>query len=263
MILCIAVYSIAYKLFFFYKESYAPFLSILLYYSSIFLGSDFGQIRQGFSLCFVLMAVEMAYEKKFMRFMFSALVAACFHYSSIIILPFYYLSRIQFNARRCFLLCFFSLVCSSAFLFLFPIIISMMNIPYLTEKLYLYAGSNIDIVSFLLSSFIKITVIVYYFKAKYILLKEKKQIFFFNLYIWGYGLSILFIQFPALSGRATLYFEILELILIPNIIKSIKGTERFIYCICIIFYTALCIYKNIVPYTELFIPYNISFDLRK
>jgi hypothetical protein len=227
------------------------------------LGSDFGQIRQGLSLCFIIMAFQAAYNKKFMHFMLFVLIGSCFHYSAIIVVPFYYLSRVQFTEKSCFLLFYFCIGCSTAFVFLFPFIVAMTNIPYLIEKFDLYGGQNIDLLGLLLSSLIKITLIVYYFREKNVLLKEKKQVFFFNLYIWGYGISLLFMQFPALSQRGVLFFEMMELILIPNIIKSIKKEEYFIYCMCIIFYTGLCIYRNIASYPESFIPYGISFDLRR
>jgi hypothetical protein len=263
MLLCIAVFSIFYKLNFIYKESYAPFLSILIYYSSIFLGSDFGQVRQGISLCFALMAFQAAYDKTPVRFILFVLLAGCFHYSAIIIIPFYYLSRIHFTEKRVLWLYFFCFVAAVTFTFFSRIIVTVLDVPYLTEKFILYKDESSNIVIILLSSIVKLTIIIYYFKEKSILLKEKKQVFFFNLYIWGYGISILFMQISAFAQRGTLYFEILELILLPNIIKSIKPNENIIYCMCIIAYTGLCIYKNIVPYPELFIPYNISLDLSK
>jgi hypothetical protein len=264
MLLCIAIFSIIYKLVFFYKESDAPFLSILIYYSSIFLGSDFGQIRQGIAFCFTIMAFQAAYDKRFAHFMMFVLTAAVFHYSAIIIVPFYFLGKMDINEKRFLLLCCSCILCSLVFPFLGDIIVVAMNIPYLIEKFNLYkSGQGFSIGNLILTSVFKLIVIIYYFKEKHILLKKGKRLYFLNLYIWGYAISLLFMYLPALSSRGTLYFEMLELILIPNIITCIKKNERFIYCICIIFYTGLCIYKNIAPYQEIFIPYNLSFNLSK
>jgi len=262
MLLCVAVFSVGYKLRFFYKESDAPFLSVLLYFSSLFLGQDFGQIRQGVAFCFTTAALMAAYDRKPARFFFLTLLAASFHYSAAIILPFYFMGRVQrLSGGKIVFLMAASLLLSFCFVPLAGFMVKMLHIPYLTVKAGAYLNDPVPLASMIIISVMKLTIIGMYLIKKNILLTSGKKVFMFNLYALNYCLQLLFMRAQAVSGRAAAYFDFFELILVANIIKVMKPKERIVFCLLVIAYAAVCVWRNVGFIETNFVPYHINFDL--
>jgi hypothetical protein len=262
LILTIAIISISIKIIFFYKESDAPFLSILLYFSTVFISTDFGQIRQGIATSFALIAINAIYDKKFIQFILFAIVAISFHYSAIIVVPFYFIIHKPIFEEKFIYLFFFSLFFSFIFVPFLNVIVNVLHIPYITAKFYEYESNDSSIITLFLIGIMKFTIIFFYYLNKNKLLKNRKQQFFLTLYIWGYLLSLLSRQIADISSRGTGYFDFIELILIANMVKVIKPKERFIFCILLIMYVGFSLYRNIMAVSpRLFIPYIIDFDI--
>jgi hypothetical protein len=264
MLFFMAIISISWKLHFIKKESDRVFLSILIYFTSIYIGSEFVNIRQAMAFCFTILAFNLAYKKYFFRFLTAALLAFSFHYTAIIVFPFYFLIRYRMTSTRIIILL---LACFAVSFSLYPLIglmAKLFSIPYLTEKFLLYSWrdvNTVDIIKQIVAiSLVKIPIIIFYCHYKSRLLYTARQELFFRLYVWGFAIVLTVSQASATLVRFAQYFEIYEIILIPNMAKVFKKNEQFIFCILFIMYIIISLYRNCLGVTAEY-PYQINFDL--
>lgn len=266
MIFFMAIFSIGYKLKFLKDESKCPFLSLLIYFTSIYIGSDFVNIRQGMALGFSLIAFNYAFKNKFLPFLITAACAFSLHYSAIIIFPFYFLIKIKLTKIKIIVLLLTSFIVSFSIYPLIGILANALSIAYLKEKFLLYSFSGVGTIEIILQVFaisiVKIPVIIFYCQNKKILLTNKKDQMFFDLYVWGYVAVLACSQASATLVRFATYFEIYELILIPNITAIIKKRERFIFCILFVLYMIIALYRNCLGVAADY-PYRINFNIFK
>jgi len=263
MLLCVAIVSITLKMLFFYKESRFPFLSIALYFMGTFLAQDFGQIRQGLALSFSLFAFNEAYKRRLVRFLLLFFMAFSFHYTAIVILPFYWFGRITLTKGRSIFLLLASCAASVFFLTLVQYLVALLNIPYLNSQFALYNSMRFgfETVNFISLLITHIPIVVLYFIYQKRLLAQAKSRYFFQLFIWGVCMQIAFFSIPEIALRGTAYFEIMDTILLPNIAKIVKANERFIFCVVLIALILFKFYLNNREMPEFFLPYQINFNL--
>jgi hypothetical protein len=264
MLFFMASISIPWKLHFIKKESDRVSLSVLIYFASIYIGSEFVNIRQAMALCFTMLAFNFAYKKYFFRFLTAVLAAFSFHYTAIIVFPFYFLTGCRLTGVRIIILLLICLVFS---FYLYPLIglmAKLLSIPYLNEKFLLYSWRDVKAVviikQIIAISLVKIPVIIFYCYYSNRLLYDKRQELFFKLYVWGYAIVLAVSQASATLVRFAQYFEIYEIILIPNMAKMFKKNEQFIFCILFIAYIIISLYRNCQGVTAEY-PYQINFNL--
>jgi hypothetical protein len=264
MLFFMAIISIPWKLHFIGKESDRVFLSVLIYFTSIYIGSEFVNIRQSMAFCFTLLAFNLAYKNYFFRFLAAALFAFSFHYTAIIVFPFYFLIRFRITSTRIIILLLISVAFSFSLYPLIGLTAKLLSIPYLHEKYTLYSwrdANTVDTINQIMAiSLVKIPVIIFYCCHKSRLLYGKRQELFFKLYVWGYAIVLAVSQASATLIRFAQYFEIYEIILIPNMAKAFKKNEQFIFCVLFIVYMVISLYRNCLGVTAEY-PYQINFDL--
>jgi hypothetical protein len=263
MLLCFAMVSITLKLIFFSKESEMPFVSVLLYFIGTFLAQDFGQIRQGLAISFSLFAFIEVYNRKFIKFLFFFLLAMFFHYTAIIIFPFYWIGRIKPTKFLTLFLIIASVLFSRYFLQLMDYLVPAVNIDYLNAQFLSYRDRSfgLEFSNFILLMITHIPIIFMYHLYSRTLLKSSKNQIFFQLFVLGTCMNIAFMPIPEIGLRGTAYFEILDTILLPNLVKIIKDDGRFVFCI---FLTCLVLAKFYLTNADMpasFIPYQINFNL--
>jgi hypothetical protein len=263
MLLCIAAVSITLKLIFFKRESDAPFLSILLYFIGTFLAQDFGQIRQGLAISFALFAFNEAYKRRFVPFVLLFTLAFSFHYTAIIILPFYWMGRVKLSILLTALLMLASVIFARYFLDLMDVLVPGLNISYLTEQFSAYRDRRFgfELQNFVSTLITHIPVILFYYIFEKKLLGDTKSRYYFQLFIWGTCMTIAFMPIPEVALRGPAYFEILDVILLPNIIKILKPDGRFIFCVFIVLLVLAKFLLNNIEMPDSFIPYQINFNL--
>lgn len=94
-----AFLSVILKVYAIKKYSYAPLLSILYFFSWLFLLQDFTQIRAAVAVGILLFAIEDVYNRKLIRFTIKVAFACLFHYSSLLILPLYFVNKDQISKK--------------------------------------------------------------------------------------------------------------------------------------------------------------------
>ena len=259
-IFIIAFLSLIIKFRFFEKYSYLPLLSILLYYSRIFLIFDFGQIRQGMALGIVLWASTYINHRKFKYFIFLLCIATLFHVSSLVFFPMFFITN-KLYSNKIYL---FLLLLSTTMLFVDvkEIIINMSFLPnFIESKLFFYteveAGDQIGINFSSLFRLSLISIILYHKKN---FLNNSYEIIVFNIYYFGILFFFFFQSLPQLGGRGSMYFQQFELILIPIIFFKLKNLYlKYLFLFIIFLYCFWGIYSTINFQKELFNPYKIIF----
>lgn len=98
LVFFVAFISITAKGFYFTKLN-NPFLAILIYICIYFFDSDFNGIRQGLGIGFAFFAIEYGRKKKFICYVVFILLAAAFHSSYLVLLPFYFFCNKTINVK--------------------------------------------------------------------------------------------------------------------------------------------------------------------
>ncbi len=99
VLLIFALLSVGLKILAIKKYSYAPLASVLYFFSWLFLLQDFTQIRAAVAVGILLFAVQDIYQRNLFRFIFKVGLACLFHYSSLLIVPLYFVSKEKLNKK--------------------------------------------------------------------------------------------------------------------------------------------------------------------
>lgn len=220
----IALISLSLKFRFLYKYSVLPLVAVLLYYSRIYLGSDFGQIRQGIALGVILLTFPYLVKKKFYKFCILVILATLIHVSAILFFPIYFIVHKVYSKKIIFVSIIVGLVAS--LIDMKPILLESFSsiLPAgLAFKLFIYATTEENI-GLTFSVFFRLFIIIYtvfFFWDKI----ENYQNFkiAFNIYYIGFLFYLVFNSLPQLGGRGSIYFQQFELILLPFLIYYNKN----------------------------------------
>lgn len=214
-------------------------LTALYIYVSIFwIAYDFNGIRQGIAMNIFLLFITLN-KKRYKIIM--AILGIGFHFSSLICY-FIYLFRKKYvfkkikNIYICFIL---SIIFSNFFI---------VCLSKYSSKLAYYNNifkGNIGTIS-LLQRIILVT-FIFMFTRKYIE-KDKKLREIINIYYIGFILYGLFFEQAIFSTRINMFFRILEIFIIPQILENIflKRNRIFIF-ICITILLGSIYLKQINP----------------
>lgn len=183
-------------------------LSLIMYYTSIFIMFDMGVIRQGIAIMFMLFSVKYIINRDFRKFLIVIFCGSLFHITILVTIPLYFLSYIELDRKIIYGASFIALIFS-----MFKVttvifrLLAMLPLGTISYKLNYYLNSNqSDLTMSLIKRIIFLVLFVEFFKVKNI--KDKKALVFLN----GYFLSILVMGFfssvDIIGGRGStgLYF---------------------------------------------------------
>lgn len=109
------------------------FLSLVIYFANLFVLQEMTQIRAGVAAGLLLMCIKPIYDRNWKFFLLYSGLAVCFHYSALIILPFWFFDN---KPRR--LLLALSIPFAYAIYFSGINLIVALPIPAVQEKLKAY-----------------------------------------------------------------------------------------------------------------------------
>lgn len=248
------------------KLSSEMFMSLYIYISTVFLIYDLNGIRQGLAMSLTFTSIIFVYKRQLFYFLFLVGIAALFHKSAIIFLPFYWLSEIKLPKRK--VLFFFMILFVFVAVVIKEYVLSNPFFQYiLTLESIIHYSSYVDEGSELNRSisFISIAtfqrlflwlLFVYYFeKIKYS--EEFKRIL-----INGYTVSVilfLLLSFSAeFSARLSYYYKILEIIIIPLVISSqVKTVNRILLLVLFSFIFFMGLVRLLSAEDNGLLPYTI------
>jgi len=227
----------------FYRLSPYPYLTILIYFLSYYWLHEYIQIRAGVATGLFLLATKDLSDGKKWNYFIKSFFAILFHWSSIILIPIYFIRKINLKSM-------IILPLVGIFLFFLKfdlegLIIYYLSLTGLDFTYYrLYAGykDQINVFNLITISFMLIYVIIT------ILIVIKNEIFTkyeIVLYkLFSLGIFIFFVtsklNSPVVAFRLQEYINVVLLILLPSIICKFK--QKYIIASIIVAYFCLYFY---------------------
>jgi hypothetical protein len=246
--------------FFFYSMklySIKPVYSAILF---ICLGpywDSLNGVRQFLSIALFAYSWQFLINRQLVRYIVTILVASCFHYSVLAMLPVYFLARIKFNKNLLIALFILTIPLS----FILPSVLSQVALLFSRYEAYetsKFLQSNPNILSNLRCVFPAILFVIC--MMLYDNLKSK-NIVFLNLSIISIFLTMLFPN-TQLMIRIGLYFQVAFIFLIPLISQCLSRNNALVFDIFVILYGSVFIFITQLsrPVSNI-IPFELKFDL--
>ncbi len=222
MFFIVSIFGVIPKMVFIKKYTVYVFPALVVYYTTIFIIKEMGQIRHGVAIAFALMAFGLMAQKRIGWSLVFTLIALQFHYSAICVLPAYFFVNKEISAKRMLLIiaALFPLVLFD----LKPLLTQIVQILpvesakskgtfYLNSPMY---GFSVGLDSSVVLRLIVLGVMLYYQKT----LTERVPYFkaFLNLYFIGICYYLLFSSVSEFAQRTSVYYRTLEIAILPGFI---------------------------------------------
>lgn len=235
-------------------------LSIFLYMAFGFYTSSFNIIRQWMAASVLLYAYEFLVEGKDREFFKYVFLAICCHYSAIMVIPIYFfIKKPRSNILRTIIFFFgvFLYIITDYIILALKLITSNIGIFNKYGK-YLILNENIGGSVLVFPMFCILTYVLYLFYNKNIIRKNFGIEIYINILPVAFAISLIGQKIMVFS-RLQMYFLCVLIIVLPQIISSIKKQNRIIvYSIIIVLGTVFFIYSLIrnggepLPYQTIF-----------
>jgi hypothetical protein len=256
-IIVMALVSVSIKSKFILQYSAIPLLSIVLYYTRIYIISDFGQVRQGLALGIILFSYKYILNRDLKKFLLIVVMAMLIHAAAFLFLPIYFIGLKRI--RPAFLFIIMIITIPLAAVDLKSIMISVFGklLPGgLSDKLMFYSlnetfiGLTFSI--FLRGGIVILCLTVYWKKIS----ENRNSLLIFNIYFWGYIFYLLFNSLPQIGGRGSLYFQQFELLLFPLMLTLTRNkVMQFFLLLFFLFYCYWGLNTTLTS-QDAFIPYQ-------
>lgn len=202
------------------------FLSLVIYFFTVFIIYDVNGIRQGMAMGFILVSLTSILEKKPIKFLGWVVIACLFHISALIFIPFYWIAITKLSRKLVFIVLSVSIFLS------IPIRImvensSLMNTLLALEALshystYLHSDEYVKNIPILSIAVFQRLIIFFLFFLNYKKIKAPEELK--RMLINGYLVSIILFVFLSFSAeyaaRLSFYYKAMEIIMIPMVVIS-------------------------------------------
>lgn len=227
---------------FIYTNSKITWLSYFVFITLGYWGNSLNVLRQFISISILLLGIRFVQKSQLGRFIFTVLVASTIHTSALFFVVIYPLSKLNLN-RYFYII--YSLSLALLFRFAQPVTLWLMyNFGYSDLSNRLDSGSGFGMLILLVIILIGS-----------LLFKRQTEVYIenFDLYIKillvGILLNVLALNF-AMIGRAMLYFTIINIVLIPNLISAMQNTNNRIIVTSAIVISFLWFYYFVLMPTD-------------
>lgn len=232
-----AILSVGIKCKLLIRYSAFPFVALALYFNQDFLARDMGNIRQGIAVAIGLYIFLKGQFWSSARVIAAVLIAMLFHYTAIVLTPFLFLRRLRIDNKTIVMIVLLCLVIGQ--LISSEVVVGILghiDNDYVLKKLNDYAAqedysSELGLtLGLFLRIFIFFLYITYFGNSNSTSFNNTLK----NLVLFGLCLFLLFNSFEIIAVRLALYYRILDLIVLTQLLTVPKiGVERFI-CYCAI-----------------------------
>lgn len=253
---------IKYKVF--QRYSCNIFLSLIIYFYTVFVVYDLNGIRQGMSLAITLYSLKYIISRRPYKFLFCILLAIGFHYSALFFVPAYWLYAIKLVLTRkktIILICILIIIAIPL-----RVIIQQYTSAYLeADQLLNHYSTYLDTDYNVGSSIISmgtiqrlIIFIIYIFAVN----KSKSNITQFEMFLGkAYFLGIIIFVFFSFSmeyaARLSFCYKFLETIMLPIAVQKASKDERVTILFIIFFFATFSIYQSLhLPNQGYLLPYH-------
>lgn len=245
----LSLFLISVRLYFFKRLSPYQFLSILLYFNTLYLVTDMGQIRNAIALAIAMLAYINYIDGKKKQCWIKIILACLCHNSAFILVPAFILLKFidKFSLKWVVII----------YIILFPLIFLDIRVyfdyivPFMPEFLgakfgsYIYSVSWGQQLGFNMSFFLRTAILVLLFI--YRKTGEEKipyYNFILNMYVIGVFIFMGFNSVQEFAIRFGNYFKIMELIILPIFVYLTKDKiAKFFVYIVVCLYGVWSLYK--------------------
>lgn len=249
-----------------YKLSHYYIFSIFTFYCMSFGGVFF--VRQTIAMAILLYSITYIVEKKKLPFIITVLLATLIHRTSFIFLLSYPIFYKEYSVKQIILtMSFFTIIGVACTKLLLNSIVGL-NLGILSSKLgtYLAYGSDenytnysstANIIRGLLNRGLLIVIYLYILNFK----RKKDYILngMINLNLFGVILYVLFTPLSASLGRITVYFDIIQIFIIPYMFRNMNIKNKLLLLNFIFLYFLLRLVTVIYSFPDEYIPYKTFF----
>lgn len=235
------------------KYSENPLISVLTYFTFSFFEYSFGIFRQMIALSIVLVGTKYIIDRKLIKYIVTIVLAMTFHTTSIIMLPFYWIYRLDFEKKLNFIfiveiICLF---CARPLIILSTIIFPK-YVNYINGHYDIQGGSYLMLILFNIILIVSCSIAQKEENKDNVILRMSinATVIAVLLQILGYSMQIF--------GRIVSYYSIYLLLLIPILMnRCLKKNIIFIYFLMIIILIVLFYLQAKISILN---PYNTIFD---
>ena len=207
------------------KYSNHIFISLLIYYCTTYFILDMSGIRQCISLNIFLLSLSYIIEENFKKYILSILIASLFHNTSLLLVPMYFLLKMEYKNWILILIVFIGIIISlfqiTWITFILEKIIDTFYVKAITGKLTRY-GNRDDSRIFGIGFIFNIAVFVFCLFKRKELSKNRMFNVFLNMYVINLFFYFFTWELAELSSRLRLYFAIGNIILFTYFIDIYK-----------------------------------------
>lgn len=232
------------------------FIAFYLYICLYFFGREMGQIRQAIATAISFYSIRFIRDRKFIKFVITVTIASLFHVSSIIILPFYFISYKKYNKSFYIII----LLLSILFAFIDWIYIIIPVLADLSPRAFAYI-SSVYAYKASLFSFQSLRRILPSILAIWGLNELNKDneyyIISLNLSIFGTFLCLSFHEVGIFVERLFVSLTFVEILIYSYFVDFFKRKiHRFLYIILIIMFGFVYVVNLLKNNIDVFFPYK-------
>jgi len=209
------------------KYSPYPILSLAIYFTSIFIIKEMGQIRHGVAMGIILWSFDALFQNNKKRFLILVVTAILFHWSAFCVLPLYFFANRTIPSYLYGI--FLAVILAIVFLNLTAVIaniIDLVPIAGLEGRANMYLKGNgqfsekIGINSTFILLIVVMAVMLIFRKKlteKYPYFDNVINIYFLGIFYFGFFNSI-----SEFAQRLTIYFRMIDMLVLPMIISVFR-----------------------------------------
>lgn len=184
------------------------FLSVIVYICLNYYLFTFSGLRQSIALSISLLSINYIKNQKIFKYLIFSFIAFCFHKSSIVFIPVYFLNKLNIKKKH---LPFLIIIMLGVYIFRYNLITIFTSIMYENYATFENANGGYKLLICYLVIFIFITI----FKDKVLNINKDNNLFY-NMFFIGIILQI----FSTVEGngyRAALYYVMPLIVIIPSL----------------------------------------------
>lgn len=231
LIFVVAAIAVIIKLFYINKYSKDKLVSLILYFTGVFIMFDMGVIRQGISIAIALISIKYIVERRLIKFLFIIFIGSLFHISIIVFIPLYFIGYKDYSRKFIYGLSLIIIIISF-FNTSDEIVrlVTKLNIPLISSKITYYASYETGNVTIsVIKRILFLILFTEFFKRKNI--KDKLSHVFLNGYFLSVIIMVLFSSIDILGGRGVMGLYFLQIFIFATIIRGIKNKLIRLSCL--------------------------------
>lgn len=213
-----------------FKHSASPAISIFLLVTMGYLFSSFNILRQYVAVAIIFASLRLIKENRFIPFVALVVIAMLFHKTAIVMLPFYFLTRLRLKQSYLIMIT----LISACFIPLRGVLTNLLTTVFYPQ----YKGTDLikpltpfEFAYYALVLGVLVLMCMAY-KSKFF--NDDYSLILFNSVFYSLILYTCFSFVPEIN-RIALYIELFVILLIPRVIQAERDIKvRRLYCMMIV-----------------------------